>query len=478
MDEVEHVSQGIGGRSDAGAPRQRDLAQAEVLDPGCALTAKLDEDVIDPPGTRTVGTRGRVGGMDRRPLGQHLQVLDLRPPAPSYDLGRHGQQRRRIEVAQFGGHAEHARRHHRHCLARCKAKGYGSWLSISPPSGHTSPPSQPASPSSTAPPERRPRQPVADAIAATLTRPLSNRGTLGESELNAENAVQDFRAAYADLLNMPAGGIVHGRSATQLTYDFSRHLAKTWREGDEIIVSRLDHDANVRPWVQAAERAGVTVRWIEIDPATTELDLDSYELALSSRTRLVAVTAASNVLGTKPPVRQIADRAHEVGALVYVDGVHYAAHHLVDVPALGADLFVCSPYKFLGPHCGVLAAAPELLESLSPDKLVPSPDTVPERFEFGTLPYEILAGATAAVDFLAALDPGPAATRREQLTRSLAALHEHERSLRTRLQDGLGGFGDRVTVHSKAADRTPTFLMSLGGRDAREAHRTWPRGRW
>jgi cysteine desulfurase family protein (TIGR01976 family) len=312
-------------------------------------------------------------------------------------------------------------------------------------------------------------RPVADTIAETLTQPLSNRGPRGESELNAENAVQGFRAAYADLLNMPASGIVHGRSATQLTYDFSRHLAKTWREGDEVILSRLDHDANVRPWVQAAERAGVTVRWIEIDPATTELDLDSYELALSSRTRLVAVTAASNVLGTKPPVRQIADRAHAVGALVYVDGVHYASHHLVDVPALGADLFVCSPYKFLGPHCGVLSGSPDLLESLSPDKLVPSPDVVPERFELGTLPYEILAGAAAAVDFIAAMDPAPAATRREQLTRSLAALQEHEMTIRTRLEEGLDGFGDAIMVHSRARDRTPTFLMSPGSRDARDA---------
>ena len=311
---------------------------------------------------------------------------------------------------------------------------------------------------------------VADAIGHALTQPLSNRGLLGESALNAENAVQGFRAAYADLLNMPADGIVHGRSATQLTYDFSRHLAKTWREGDEIILSRLDHDANVRPWVQAAERAGVTVRWIEIDPATTELDLGSYELALSSRTRLVAVTAASNVLGTKPPVRQIADRAHAVGAVVYVDGVHYASHHLVDVPALGADLFVCSPYKFLGPHCGVLAGDPALLESLNPDKLLPSPDNVPERFELGTLPYEVLAGAAAAVDFLAAMDPAPAATRREQLAQSLASMHDQEMSLRARLQDGLAGFGDAITLHTKARDRTPTFLMSLVGRDARDAY--------
>ncbi|TXS42185.1 cysteine desulfurase-like protein [Streptomyces sp. uw30] len=312
-------------------------------------------------------------------------------------------------------------------------------------------------------------RPVADAIAATMTRPLSNRGTVSPSELNAERAVTDFRTAYADLLGIPASGIVHGRSATQLTYDFSRHLAKGFELGDEIVLSRLDHDSNVRPWIQAAERAGVTVRWIEIDAETTELDLDSFERALSPRTRLVAVTAASNVLGTKPPVRRIADAAHEVGALLFVDGVHYAAHHLVDVRALGADLFVCSPYKFLGPHCGVLAGAPELLETLHPDKLLPSPDNVPERFEFGTLPYEILAGATAAVDFLAALAPSTAPTRRERLAHSLAALHEHERTLRTRLEDGVRALGDAVTVHSRAADRTPTLLMTLEGRDAREA---------
>ncbi|MFE5406176.1 cysteine desulfurase-like protein [Streptomyces sp. NPDC056580] len=312
-------------------------------------------------------------------------------------------------------------------------------------------------------------RPVADAITATLLGPLSNRGTVSPSELNAERAVTDFRAAYADLLNVPASGIVHGRSATQLTYDFSRHLARTWSAGDEIVLSRLDHDANVRPWVQAAERAGVTVRWIELVPETMELDLDSYERALTSRTRLVAVTAASNVLGTKPPVRRIADRAHEVGALLYVDGVHYAAHHLVDVPALGADLFVCSPYKFFGPHCGVLAAAPEFLETLRPDKLVPSSDAVPERFEFGTLPYEILAGAAAAVDFLAELDPGTGVSRRERLTRSLEATHEHELTLRARLEEGLESLGDAVTLHSKAPDRTPTLLMTLEGRDAREA---------
>ncbi|WP_314220449.1 cysteine desulfurase-like protein [Streptomyces zaehneri] len=323
---------------------------------------------------------------------------------------------------------------------------------------------------------------VAEAVTRTMTGPLSNRGRVSASERNAEQAVAGFRAAYADLLGVPETAVVHGRSATQLTYDFSRTLADGWRPGDEIVLSRLDHDANVRPWIQAAERARVTVRWIEIDAATTELDLGSFERALSPRTRLVAVTAASNVLGTRPPVRRIADRAHEVGAVVFVDGVHYAAHHLVDVPALGADLFVCSPYKFLGPHCGVLAGSPDVLEGLVPDKLLPSPDTVPERFEFGTLPYEILAGATAAVDFLAALDPiepgrpgvpgdapGTAGSRRERLARSLRSLHEHENVVRARVEEGLRTLGDAVTVHSRARDRTPTVLMSFAGRDAREA---------
>ncbi|MDR6977789.1 cysteine desulfurase family protein (TIGR01976 family) [Streptomyces sp. 3330] len=324
--------------------------------------------------------------------------------------------------------------------------------------------------------------PVAEAVIRTMTGPLSNRGLVSASERNAEQAVAGFRAAYADLLGVPETAVVHGRSATQLTYDFARTLARGWRPGDEIVLSRLDHDANVRPWIQAAERAGAVVRWIEIDGATAELDLGSYERALSPRTRLVAVTAASNVLGTRPPVRRIADRAHEAGALVFVDGVHYAAHHLVDVPALGADLFVCSPYKFLGPHCGVLAGSPDVLAALAPDKLLPSPDTVPERFELGTLPYEILAGATAAVDFLAALDPtgpgeagppgdapGAAPSRRERLARSLGSLHEHENALRARVEEGLRALGGSVTVHSRARDRTPTLLMGLAGRDARAA---------
>ncbi|MFJ8582245.1 cysteine desulfurase-like protein [Micromonospora sp. NPDC093277] len=317
---------------------------------------------------------------------------------------------------------------------------------------------------------------VADAIAATITSPLSNRGTGSVSEANADAAVTAFRQAYADLLGVPARGIVHGRSATQLTFDFSRAIARQWHPGDEVVVTRLDHDANVRPWLIAAENAGANVRWIDIDPVTAEIDSTSVEAAVTERTRLVAVTAASNLLGTKPAVRAIADAAHAVGALVYVDGVHYAAHQFVDVPALGADLFVCSPYKFLGPHCGVLAASPDLLEALHPDKLLPSTNVVPERFELGTLPYETLAGATAAVDFLAGIAPAAVratngtSSRRKRLRDSLHAVDEHETRLRRLLEDGLAALGTDVVVHSRAADRTPTLLLTLPGRKTWDAY--------
>ena len=177
----------------------------------------------------------------------------------------------------------------------------------------------------------------------------------------------------------------------------------------------------------------------------------------------MALTGASNLLGTIPPVRSVADRAHEVGALLHVDGVHLTAHRLPDLEALGADTFVCSPYKFFGPHCGVLAADPALLQTLHPDKLLPSTDRVPERFELGTLPYEVLAGATAAVDFLADLPGVPASggTRRERLAQSDAAIHAHEEELRTRLEAGLAGLGERVVVHSRAAERTPTLFLTF-----------------
>ncbi|MEU9212190.1 cysteine desulfurase-like protein [Streptomyces sp. NPDC048415] len=313
-------------------------------------------------------------------------------------------------------------------------------------------------------------QSVIRAIGDALAHPLSNRGHGVPGERNAESIVTETRQAMADLLGAHPSGIVFGRSATQLAYDFSRTLAKTWSRGDEVVVTRLDHDANIRPWIQAADQAGATVRWADFDPATAKLTVDDIRAVLSERTRLVAVTAASNLIGTRPAIAAISRLAHGAGALSYVDGVHYTAHTLVDLEQLGADFFVCSAYKFLGPHHGVLAARPELLNTLRPDKLLPSTDAVPERFELGTLPYEFLAGTTAAVDFLAGLDASATGTRRERLIAAFAALEAHEQILRTQIDKGLSSL-QGVKVHSKAADRTPTLLLTFEDRTTTDAYR-------
>jgi cysteine desulfurase family protein (TIGR01976 family) len=307
---------------------------------------------------------------------------------------------------------------------------------------------------------------VADAVAATLCAAIANRGTVTVAERRAEEIVVAARRAAADLVGADPGGIVFGRSMTQLTYDISRALAKTWGPGDEVIVTTLDHDANIRPWVHAAEASGATVRWADFDPATGELPVAAVRSQLSDRTRLVAVTAASNLLGTKPDVAAIAGHAHAAGALVYVDGVHLTPHAAVDMAALNADFYACSPYKFLGPHLGLVAARPDLLETLHPDKLLPASDTVPERFELGTLPYELLAGTTAAVDFLSDLvspggpRPGP---RRERLIASMGALERHEDALRERLEAGLAEIPGVVMYGARHRHRTPTVLFSIAG---------------
>ena len=327
---------------------------------------------------------------------------------------------------------------------------------------------------------------VAQAVAATLTAPIANRGRVTPAERFSDDVVLAARQAVADLLGADPRGVVFGRSMTSLTVDLAHTLAQGWGPGDEVVVTRLDHDANVRPWVLAAQRAGATVRWVDFDPATTELGVDDVAAVLSERTRVVAVTGASNLVGTRPPIAEIVARVHAAGgersdggrgrgerALCVVDGVHLTAHAAVDVAALGADVYLCSPYKFLGPHCGVLAADPAFLESLHPDKLLPSTDAVPERFELGTLPYELLAGTTAAVDVLASLDPNPTqhadgGSRRDRLVAGMAAVEAHEDRLRARIETGLAWMAG-VEVLSRAAHRTPTLLVRVPGGD-RRAH--------
>ena len=301
---------------------------------------------------------------------------------------------------------------------------------------------------------------VAAAVAGVLTAAVANRGSVTAAERRAESCVVEARAAMGDMLGLDPGGIVFGRSATELTFMVARTLSAGWGPGDEVVVSRLDHDANVRPWVLAAEAAGATVRWVAFDPATGELTPDDVAAVVGPRTRLVALTAASNLIGTRPDLPAIAAVAHTDGALFYVDGVHATAHLLTDVPTSGADFWACSPYKFLGPHLGVLGAAPTTLENLHPAKLLPSTDAVPERFELGTLPYELLAGTTAAVDFLGGLAPAEAgASRRERLVASYAALEAHEDELLAWLEPRIRALPG-VRVYSNALRRTPTLLFT------------------
>jgi cysteine desulfurase family protein (TIGR01976 family) len=281
--------------------------------------------------------------------------------------------------------------------------------------------------------------------------------------------VTEARAAVGDLLGTDPDGVVFGRSMTQLTYDVARALSPTWGPGDEVVVTRLDHDADVRPWVQAASAAGATVRWVGFDRETGDLTVDDVRAELSDRTRLVAVTGASNVLGTRPDLPAIAQAVHTVGALLFVDGVHLTPHAPVAVAELGADLYACSPYKFLGPHHGVLAASPSLLAELEVDKLLPSTDRVPERLELGTLPYELLAGTTAAIDHLAGL-ASSATDRRTRLVESMTAVEAHEAALFDRLLTGLRSI-EGLTLHSSPSRRTPTAFFSLAGRPGPEVSR-------
>jgi len=310
---------------------------------------------------------------------------------------------------------------------------------------------------------------VAQAIADTMCAGISNRGSVTVSEQRAGRVVDEARAAIADLLGCDARGVVFARSMTQATYDLSRALARQWGPGDEVVVTRLDHDANIRPWVAAATLSGATVRWAGFDRKSAELSVEDVRAELSARTRLVAVTGASNLLGSRPDVPAIVEAAHEVGALVYVDGVHLTPHSPVSLDELGADFYACSPYKFFGPHHGVLAAAPELLESVHPDKLLPSADTVPERFELGTLPYELLAGTAAAVDFIASL-ASSATDRRTRVLESMRTVEEHEDYLFDKLLDGLARLAG-VRLHGSPKRRTPTALFSVDGHSGLDVHR-------
>ena len=308
---------------------------------------------------------------------------------------------------------------------------------------------------------------VIDTVAAAARAGIGNAGGAFPASHRATAIVQGCREAVADLVGGEATGVILGPNMTTLTYRIAGTLAATWAPGDEVVVSRLDHDANVRPWIQAAARSGATVRWAEVDKSTGELPAGQYATLVTDRTRLVAVTAASNILGTRPDVPAITAIAHQAGALTYVDGVHATPHVPVDVQALGADFYATSAYKWSGPHIGAVIADPALLDTLHPDKLASSPDTIPECFEYGTPAYADLAGVTAAVDHLASLGGGRFGTRRERIRSSMTAVDEYEQGLFGIMLKALDALG-HVTTYGRAANRTATAYFNVDGRPPAE----------
>jgi cysteine desulfurase family protein (TIGR01976 family) len=281
----------------------------------------------------------------------------------------------------------------------------------------------------------------------------ANHGGVFKAAHQTDELVAGTRAACAALLGGEPEGIVFGPSFTALTMRFAATVVRALEPGDEIVCTRLDHDSNVRPWVIAAQRAGATVRFAEPDPDTLELPASAVDAVLSERTRWVAVTAASNAIGTVPDLAGIVAAAHRYGARVYVDAVHATPHRRHDVAGLDIDVLGCSAYKWFGPHVGVLCARPEILEAYRPDKLNPSPDEAPDRWELGTLPFESLAGVRAAAEYMLELD--------------LEALRAHEDGLLAAASEGLGSM-EHVTLYGAAADRAPTLMFNVAGRTSAE----------
>jgi cysteine desulfurase family protein (TIGR01976 family) len=312
--------------------------------------------------------------------------------------------------------------------------------------------------------------PVIRAIAAAYEGGLGNSEGAFPASKRSDAITAACRSAIAALTGGEPGGVILGPSMTALTYRLAGTLARDWRAGDEVVVSRLDHDANVRPWVQVAERAGAAVRWAEPDPVTGELPAGQYDELISPRTRLVAVTAASNLIGTRPDVPAITARARAAGALSYVDGVHATPHGPVDVRELGADFYATSAYKWSGPHVAAVVADPGLLGSLHPDRLAPAPQEPPDSFERGTLPFADLAGVSAAVEHLASLNGPVQGGLRDRVVAAMTAVQRYEQDLFGVLLGGLDAM-EHVTTYGKAASRTATAFFTVAGRTPQQVAR-------
>jgi cysteine desulfurase family protein (TIGR01976 family) len=304
---------------------------------------------------------------------------------------------------------------------------------------------------------------VTDAVAEYLLHHNANTHWRYPTSEETDRIIAGAREALADFLGAAPAEIVFGANMTTLTFHLGRALGRGWQPGDEVIVTELDHHANVAPWRALEPERGVTVRSVPLVPETGELDWPALERAFSPATRLLAIGAASNALGTVSDVARACALARTAGALSFVDAVHYAPHALVDVKAIDCDFLACSAYKFYGPHVGILYGRRDRLEALDAPKLAPAPETAPERLETGTLNHEGIAGAGAAVDFLASL--AAEGLRRARLQRSFAALHRRGQGLVERLWNGLGEIRG-VTRYGPppGRPRTPTVSFTVAGR--------------
>lgn len=311
---------------------------------------------------------------------------------------------------------------------------------------------------------------VIEAMASYLRTSNANAHGAFVTSAETDRVIQEAHRAGADLMGCDPREVVFGPNATTLLFALSRSMARTLLPGDEVVVTRLDHDANIRPWVMAAEDAGATVRWVDVRDDDATLDLDSFDAALGPRPKIVSYTLASNAVGTIPAAAELARRAHDAGAVVVCDGVHLAQHRPIDVGAIGADLLVCSPYKMFGPHLGVLFGRRELLERLRPYKVRPAGDEVPDRWETGTQNHEGYAGFVAAVEYLADVGRSygsPAGVERhDAIAAAYDVIARHETGLSRRFLGGVAGI-PAVRLYgiddpSRLDERTPTFAVRVG----------------
>src|SRR3984885_3789535 len=312
-------------------------------------------------------------------------------------------------------------------------------------------------------------QRVIDAISDYLRRDNANTCGAYATSRRTNTMLAEARAAMADFLNCGADEIVFGPNMTTLTYAMSRAIGRDLGPGDEILVTRLDHDANVSPWL-ALEEKGVTIRWAEIHPGDCTLDVEDLAAKLHSKTKLVAIGYASNAVGTINPVKEIVRLAHASGALAYVDAVHYGPHGLIDVAALDCDFLVCSTYKFFGPHMGVLFGKREHLQRFRPYKVRPNTNAIPNCWEWGTLNHEGIAGIAACVEYLAEVgrrSRPEVATRRAAIESAYEAIHEHERGLFERMISGLLRIPDLkiygITDPKRFHERCATLAVRIEG---------------